>query len=203
MDNQTTHYKHQLILKYVAPAIGAVIPNDEHLINELLIHCRLRTITKSQFIEEPGDWKEGHIWLSIQAMAHSYYFCVDKQANCGRQIWKKQEFIFDSHSFYEQHERCDYIQAIEPGTFISISYPALQWFQEKFPLIKQKLEQLSRFQQLYYRDRIQLLNKPTLERVRSYIATHPLFSRIASNTVNGMHIGLTRQGYENQVRKLK
>lgn len=196
------HNKRELIIKYVAPALGVTLPTEEKLVDELIFYSRLHPVIKNQHIEIPGNWAEGHIWFSIDAMTHSYYICEDTFESCGRQIWKKQEFIFDNQSFYDCQHRSDYIQAIEPGTFISIDYPSLSWLEEHFPFIKEHLVKLSRIQQQYYRQHVQLLNKPPLEKVRSFIAKHQLFTRVASNTINAMHIGLSRQGYETQLKKL-
>lgn len=195
--------KQRLISKYIIPLLELNPAQDAHLINELFLHSRLHHIIKGQLLETPGNWNEGHMWFSIEAMVHSYYTCPDMQINCGRQIWKKQEFIFDNQSFYDRQYRSDYIQAIEPGDFISIPYPELNWLDEHFLSIKQHLNQLSRVQQRYYRHHVQLLNKPALEKVQSFVAMHPLFARVASNSINGMHTGLSRQGYENQLKKLR
>lgn len=202
-NNYNSHHKQRLILNYIVPLLGLSLLTDKRLIDELLLHSRLHFIVKGQFLETPGNWNDGHIWFSIEAMVHSYYTCQDMQVNCGRQIWKKQTFIFDNQSFYDRQYRSDYIQAIEPGDFISIPYPELNWLDEHFLSIKQHLNQLSRVQQRYYRHHVQLLNKPPLEKVRSYIDMHQLFSTVANNTINGMHTGLSRQGYENQLKKLR
>lgn len=203
MDNQVTYDKRTLILQYVAPSMGINTTDNERLIEELIAHCHLHTVIKLQLIEIPGDWQDGRIWFSINAMSHCYYNHPQAQLKCGRQIWKKQEFIFDSYSFYEQQPRSDYIQAIEPGTFISISYPVLHWLQERFPVIKERLIRLSRCQQAYYRDHVQLLNNPALQKVMLFITLHKLFSSVASNAINSMHVGLTRQNYEVQLKNLK
>lgn len=203
MDNQIMRFKHELILKYVTPILEIILPKDESLIQELLVHSRLHSVIKYQLIETPGVWKDGNMWFSIDALMHSYYICPDTQVNCGRQIWKKQQFIFDNQNFYDQLYRSDYIQAVEPGTIISISYSALNWLQEHFVSIKQQLIQLSRIQQQYYRNHAQLLIRSPLEKVKAFTTTHKLFSSVANNTINGMHTGLSRQGYENQLKKLQ
>ena len=203
MDNELTHHKRSLIRQYVGPELGVNIPDDEDIIKELTTHCRLHHFMKLQLLEVPGEWQDGCIWFSIDAMSHCYYTGPQKGMSCGRQIWKKQEFIFDSYSFYEQQPRSDYIQAVEPGTFISISFPILHWLQDRFPVIKERLIQLSRCQQAYYRDHLQLLNNPPAQRVKLFVASHPLFARVANNLINGMHVGLSRQTFEHQVRKLK
>lgn len=194
--------KRGLILQFVAPAMGIQQAENVSLIDELTAHARLHAVIKFQFLETPGEWENGSIWLSTDAITHSYYTLGHTSSAYGRQIWNKQEFIFDSHSFYGQQPRSDYIQAIEPGTFISISYPILHWLRERFPVVEERLIQLSMLQQKYYRQHMQLLLYPPLQRVKEFIAIHQLFTRVASNTINGIHVGLTRQGYENQLKKL-
>lgn len=200
--NEVTPDKRGLILQFVASAMGIEQAENESLIDELTAHARLHAVIKFQLLESPGEWQNGSIWLSTDAMTHSYYTLGHSPSAYGRQIWTKQEFIFDSHSFFEQQPRSDYIQAIEPGTFISISYPILHWLRERFPVVEEKLIQLTMIQQKYYREHMQLLNNPPLQRVKEFMATHQLFARVASNTINGIHVGLTRQGYENQLKKL-
>jgi len=193
----------EIIELYLLPHFAAPDAELQNFKEDLFKLCSVHQIIARQVLESPGSFEHGQMWLAIAAMVHSYYFCPDRREYCGRQIWKKQEFILDTAGLLDKEERSDYIQALEPGEFISIRYPDLYWLMERYPEVRKKLEQLSRFQQRYYRYRIQLLNTPPLERVRQFEVENALFARIASNSVKATHVGLTRQGYENQLKKLK
>ena len=191
-----------IIVLHVLPHFSGHNTDLRSLKFDLYNLCTYHEVIARQVLESPGGFEHGHMWFAVSSMVHSYYFCPDRKEDCGRQVWKKQEFILDTGSLLDRDERSDYIQALEPGEFISIRYPHLRWLMERYPVLREKIEQLSRHQQRYDRQHIQLLNKPAIDRVRQFEAENALFARIASNSIKAMHVGLTRQGYERQLKKL-
>ncbi|TCD01238.1 cyclic nucleotide-binding domain-containing protein [Pedobacter psychroterrae] len=193
----------EIIVLHVLPHFAGHETELQSLKIDLYNLCAYHQVLSRQVLESPGGFEQGRLWLSVSAVVHSYYFCEDRKENCGRQVWKKKEFILDTVSLLDKDQRIDYVQALEAGEFISIRYPDLYWLMERHHVVRQKLDQLARFQQRYYREHIQLLNKPPLERVRQFEAKKPLFAKIASNSIKATHVVLTRQGYENQLKKIR
>ena len=191
----------EIIEQYLLPLFAGPDAELQSLKIDLYALCSIHHVIAKQELESPGGFDQGQMWFAISSMVHSYYFCPDRREDCGRQIWKKQEFILDTASLLDKDLRSDYIQALEPGEFISIRYPDLYWLMERYAIVRGKLDQLARFQQRYYRSHVQLLNKPAREKVRQFEAENALFARIASNSIKATHVGLTRQGYENQLKK--
>ena len=192
----------ELVEKHILPLITSHSADQDSLKIELKNLCAHHQVIARQILEMPGSFAQGQMWFAVSSMVHSYYFCGDKKEHCGRQVWKKQEFILDTGSLLDKEERSDYIQALEPGEFISIQYPDLRWLMERYQVVREKIEQLSRYQQRYDRQHIQLLNKSAIDRVRQFETENTLFAKIASNSIKAMHVGLSRQGYERQLKKL-
>jgi hypothetical protein len=195
-------YKNQLVDQYILPFFEQASFSIDGLKKDFYDLSNLHQVVAKQLLESPGGYEQGQMWFGVSSLVHSYYYCQDNREDRGRQIWKKQEFILDTASLLGKEQRSDYIQALEPGAFISIRYIDLLWLMERYPAVRLKTEELAHFQQRYYHQHIQLLNKPTLERVRQLQKAHPLFCNVASNTVKAMHVALTRQGYESQLKKL-
>lgn len=193
----------EIIELHILPLFGSKDSELQSLATDLYNLCAYHLFFARQIIESPGRFEKGQMWFSVSSIVHSYYFCPDRNETYGRQIWKKQEFILDTNSLLDKDQRSDFIQALEPGEFISIRYTDVYWMMENNPTLRKQLDQLVRSQQRYYRQRIQLLNQPPLERVRQFEAENALFARIASNSIKASHVSLTRQGYETILRKLE
>jgi len=195
-------YKAQLIDKYVLPCFEKTAKEDRYFVRDIDSVCRLHKVVKFQELESPGAALEGRIWFPIIPLVHSYYLTPDEKCKWGSRIWKKQEFIFYSSSLLNQQLRCDYIEVLEAGELLSISYPNLLALMERYSEVHQRILQISASNERHYRYHNQLLNKPPLERVRQFEEENSLFAKVASNSIKAIHVGLTRQGYESQLKKL-
>lgn len=194
--------KAKLIDKYVLPCFAKTAKEDRYFVDDINSVCRLHKAVKFQELESPGAAQEGRIWFPIMPLVHSYYLTPDEKYKWGSRIWNKQEFIFYTSSLLNQQLRSDYIEVLEAGELLSISYPNLLALMERYPEVHQKIQQISASNERHYRYHNQLLNKPPLERVKQFEEENSLFTKVASNSIKAIHVGLTRQGYESQLKKL-
>nr|WP_068892571.1 hypothetical protein [Pedobacter panaciterrae] len=195
-------YKAKLIDKHILPYFAKIAKENKYFVDSINSVCRLHKAVKFQELERPGAAQEGRIWFSIMPLSHSFYFSDDEKYRWGSRIWNRQEFIFYSSSLLDQQFRSDYIEVLEPGELLSISYPNLLALMDRYHEVYQKIMQLSASNERHYRYQNQLLNKPAVERVKQLEEENPLFAKVASNSVKAIHVGQTRQGYEKQLKKL-
>ncbi|WEK20850.1 MAG: hypothetical protein P0Y49_06835 [Candidatus Pedobacter colombiensis] len=193
-------YKKQLIDELILPAFNQLTVSQK-LINSLYDLCSLHKAIKFQLLELPGPYFEGRLWFSVEAMVQAYYFCPYKQCKWGTRIWRRKEFILNSSSLLNQEFRTDYLEVLEPGDLLSITYIDLLKLMVEFPELEKQVQNISACNEMYYHRRNQLLNQPPLERVLQFEKENPLFINVAGKDAIAMHVGLTRQGYHNQLKR--
>lgn len=193
-------YKKKLIDALLLPALDR-LDVSEKLLSNLYESCTLHQAVKFQLLEFPGPYEDGRLWFSMEAMVQAYYFCPYKQCKWGTRIWRRREFILNSSSLLDQEFRTDYIEVLEPGDLLSITYVDLLKLMAEFPELGKQVQSIAASNERYYRNRTQLLNRPPLERVQEFGKENSLFINIAGKEATAMHVGLTRQGYHNQLKK--
>jgi len=202
-NNLSEQHKRELIMKYVIPALGDILCKDAGFIELLIQHCRLIPALKYQELEAPGIFDDARAWFSIDAMVHSYYYCSHKFVKKGTRIWLKRQLIFFTSCLLKNETRTDYLQILEPGTLISIRYTHLLDLVNRYTELKKQINLVSVNNERQYHHRNLLLNKPAIERVREFEKENQLFTKLASREVMASHVGLTRQGYNLQLKKIR
>lgn len=202
MDYYLEDYKRQLITRYVLPAFGQQVSAEENKISEIVKRCRLQNAVKYQQLESPGAALDGHLLFSIHAMVHSYYYSIDKCSRYGTNIWNKCRFIFYDSALLDGEPRTDYIEILESGEVLSISYADLLDLMEYYPDINEAIRMIAVRQGAQYRRKNALLLQTPLERVKQFIAENQSFIYCTSQEVQAMHVNLTRVGYVRQLEKL-
>jgi hypothetical protein len=198
MDSQ----KKKLIDQHLLPAFSCVNDGKDELAEHLYSMCCWHQAIRSQVLESPGDHHSGRAWFSIDAMVQSYYYCPVMNLKWGSRIWKKHEFIVYCSSLMHHIARPDYIEILEPGEILSISYNDLSILINRFPILLKSIQDIAIGNEKYYHDHSLLVRQPPLKRVSVFEQWHPLFVKVAGRDAMAMHIGLTRQGYNQQLRKL-
>lgn len=194
-------FKLNTIEKYLLTIMHVSAEKAAIILPHLVTLMRLQKVLKNQLIEVPGPAEEGRIWLSINAMAHSY--SIGKYKNLyGCMIWKKLELMFFSSSLINNADRINYIQILEPGYVLSISYPDALRLKTKYDEIKAHLEHIAANNEQAYLHRNVLLHEPPQQRVLQFEAENQLFIKVASGEIKAMHVGLSRQGYADQKKKM-
>lgn len=193
-------YKKKLIDALVLPAFDRLTVSEK-LLSSLYESCTLHQAVKFQLLELPGPYGDGRLWFSFEAMVQAYYFCPYKQCKWGTRIWRRREFILNSSSLINQEFRTDYIEVLEPGDLLSITYIDLLKLIREFPELEKQVQSIAASNERYYHNRTKLLNRPPLERVQEFEKENSLFINIAGKDAIAMHVGLTRQGYHSQLKK--
>lgn len=193
-------YKKKLIDALMLPAFDKLTVS-ERLVSSLYESCTLHQAVRFQLLELPGPFDEGRLWFSVESMVQAYYFCPYRQCKWGTRIWRRREFILNSSSLLNEEFRTDYIEVLEPGELLSITYVDLLKLIAEFPELEKQVQSIAACNERYYRNRTQLLNRPPLERVQEFEKENSLFINIAGKDAIAMHVGLTRQGYHSQLKK--
>ncbi|WP_316817988.1 hypothetical protein [Pedobacter nyackensis] len=195
-------FKLNTIEKYLLTTMHISPERTEVILPYLVEFARLQKVLKNQLIEVPGPAAEGRIWLSLNAMTHSYSICQNNHNLCGCMIWKKLELMVFSGSLINHVDRINYIQILEPGYVLSISYPDALILKREFDEINKHLEHIAAKNELAYLHRNVLLHELPQQRVQQFEAENPLFIKVASGDIKAMHVGLSRQGYADQKKKI-
>ncbi|UIR57402.1 hypothetical protein LZQ00_06185 [Sphingobacterium sp. SRCM116780] len=195
-------YKHNVIKQYIKNNLNMTPDRQELLFKRVERSCQIQKALKYQELESEGPGEEGRIWLSTEGMAHSYYYNKTKGTNCGTQIWKKNELMLFSSSLSRGEYRNNYIQMLEPGTVLSMSYKEILAIRGEFPEVASHLEHISNVNEQAFQHRIRLLNEASVQRIIQFEEENPLFCNIASVCTKAMHVGLTRQGYSLLKKKI-
>ncbi|MEO6314622.1 MAG: cyclic nucleotide-binding domain-containing protein [Chitinophagaceae bacterium] len=139
---------------------------------ELIVpYFEIRKFDKKTKVLKVGE-TDGYFNIILKGMARKYLLVNKKEVTI--QLSTEGHMIHSEISFNLQKPSDCIIEAIEPVTFLSMSYAHLQLMYEKFP----KTEQLGRmiitemFIKKDLRDFAQL-NKTTRERFLDYMRNHP------------------------------
>ena len=97
--------------------------------------------------------------------------------------------------------RRDYIQALEPGPYLSIRFDILRQLMEEFAVVRRGIEVLARQQEQQRLAYLYLLRLPPAERVVAFEQQYRNFALTAPIQVRSMHVGLTRQTYSKKLRE--
>jgi CRP-like cAMP-binding protein len=195
------NFKNELVDRYILPFFAEEMENKEELRQDLHRQCKLQEVAKMELLEVPGPADEGRMWFSVSSTVHSYCVCEKTAQQRGRQIWKKLELILDSESLMEGSRRMDYIEALEPGLFLSIGFPELRTLMRGFPEVQRKTGQLARQQQHYYSRHSKLLTEPAAERVIQLRREHPVFIACSTQEIHATHINMSLRTYVRYLRK--
>lgn len=195
-------FKHKVIKQYIETKLNLTTERQDLLLQRVAPMCSIQKTIKYQDVESPGPAHEGRLWLSTQAMVHSYHYNKVRGANYGTQIWKKNEIILFASSLLFGEDRTNHIQMLESGIVLSLSYRDALTLREEFPEVTAHIEQIIVQNEQASQHRILLLNEPSVDRIVKFEAENPLFCTIASVGTKAMHVGLTRQGYTVLKKKL-
>lgn len=186
-------YKDDLIKHYIKTKLNMMPDREQLLFERIAPMFNIQSALKFQDLESPGSAHEGRIWYSAQAMVHSYYY--SNNVIYGTQIWKKKEAILFASSLLNGTDRTNYVQMLEDGLVISISYPDILTIRNEFPEVSAEIEQIILQNEQGHQQRIQLLHELSIDRIPRFEKENQLFCSIASLDIKAMHVGLKRKSY--------
>jgi hypothetical protein len=95
----------------------------------------------------------------------------------------------------------DYIEALEPGLFLSIGFPELRSLILQYPEVQRKIDHLVRLQQHYYSRHSKLLTEPGAERVIQLRREHPVFIACSTQEIHATHINMSLRTYGRYLKR--
>jgi len=196
-------YKRELILQYLIPAFGSLVTFYEQKIEDIVSCSLLQKMVRNQYMESPGPGLTGFLWFSIEAMCHSYFFNSQKNMLCGTNIYKKRALIFNGDSLINGLDRQDYVQILEDGFVLSISFPDVLQLMNKYKDLDQAMRLFTHAQGMYFRQQGVLREIPSLERVRRLRTEHAAFVSCATKEVQAIHAHLSVKQYYNKIKQLE
>jgi hypothetical protein len=195
-------YKWELVAEYLAPALGIKPSGEGDKIDDLARRTKLQFTLKHQELESPGGKETGCLWLSIGAMCHSYIFCDGMNYPHGTAIFKRRELIFNGNSLVHGASRLDYIQMIEPGEILSVSYPDILKLMGEYDDVNTRIRAQADQQAIDFRERNTFRNLSSVERVKRLRAENETFINCATQEIHAMHAYMSLKHYGNITRAL-
>lgn len=195
--------KASLVQKHLFPQLGAMPASDrERLAAQLDSLVHIRRAVAGQYLEEPGPSDEGMAFLLPDSIAHSFQVMdADGEArSVGTHIWIRRSLVFNPHSLLDGLQRTEFTQALEPGAYLCIRYPALAQLMADFKAVERGIAVLAR-QQERQRQAYNLINRlPPAARVAAFEQQFRSFAHVASIQTRSMHVGLSRQTYSKKLK---
>lgn len=193
--------KRQLIIDFLRPRLKVTEIRLNEIVNAIYPFCLLIPALKHQILEIPGPANEGRVWLSAEAMAHSYSHCKTNDAYRGRRVYEKMEPMFSVACLIDGIDRDYYLQMLEPSLVLSITFKDALPLIAQFEELSSYVNYLSRQNSIALERRIILLHEPAPQQVKRFEEENKLFVHVASKEIKAMHLGLCRQAYHDQLKK--
>lgn len=195
-------YKRELTIAHLLPAFGALVTFCDAKVEDVVSRCQLQNVIRNQYLESPGAAMTGSLWFSLAAMSHSYFFNSQKRISCGTRIYKKRELIFNGDSLIHGSDRQDYIQMLEDGFVLSISFHDLLFLMDKYSDIEQAMRELTLQQGIFFRQQTTFRELSSIERVKRLKTEHAAFIACTNREVQAIHAHLSIKQYYNKIKEL-
>lgn len=175
-----------------------VSPEDlEVLVEAILEQGQLRYVSANTVLEEPGEAKWGQAYICIGLYAQSFQVMTGpyEDRKVGTAIWERGHPIFFPTALFSGQERTHYVQVLESGYYMSMSYAAVLDLSQRFPILQQLLVHFMLLIQQQFEKHQHIIALPPLERVQAFLATYPTFKHISTISMRAMHTHLARHTY--------
>lgn len=193
--------KRQLISQYLLPTLGLADGPDDKLTVDFAAGSHQYEVVRYEDIGQPGPWDEGIAFWSERALLHAYYYCTETLCNRGLRIYRRYQLIVDTESLLYKNDRAEYLQALERGGLIGISYPNLRSLMRTHPSLHQAIQRLHRENEQYYRILSNYLVKPAAIRFREFTETNWEVASRISHAIRAMHVQVSNSEYYRLLKK--
>ncbi|MBB2148480.1 Crp/Fnr family transcriptional regulator [Pedobacter gandavensis] len=182
-----------IMYKEIIPKVELLVgPLTPECIRYIISSCRLKQVSKDQYIEESGAYEDGHLHFLYSGIAHSFYYHDESDRTFVTRLWKKDDILFDVNSFVNCEDRKEDIQMLEDGELISIGHYHLKNLLNNSP----KLLSLSTYLQIeretYNKFYQHLLKSSVEERLNLFLKHNPtIINRINKDCI-AQHLNVSR-----------
>lgn len=196
------NHKKLLIDQYLLPALGNLNSNDV-LICRFYELVKLTNAIKHQPLELPGSSKDGRLWFPIRSVCHSYTYNDLTKKKQGTRVYKKRQFVFNVDSLIDDEHRNEYIEILEPGEVLHISYMELRQLMQQFSDLHTAITMHCHLQGKYVRHHDLLLKEEPLERLRRFRMEQQEFIRCTNHLTQALHLQMSLRSYDFYLKMLK
>lgn len=145
-----TLLKRELVSRYILPALGLLLPTDAPLTVDIATCCRRIAVRRYEVLATPGHWHQGYAYWFEHALAHSYYLEEPSDRQPLELLTSSKPFL-DAEAVLYREERYAYLQALESGVGLRITYPSIRALMAKHPELRTAVQQFGRLQDEAFR----------------------------------------------------
>jgi CRP-like cAMP-binding protein len=183
----------KIIIQEIVPKLEILAgPLPDECIEYLISNCKLKQVSKDQYVENNGSYEDGHLIFLFSGIAQSFYYDRETDKTFITRLWKKDDVIFDATSFTNNEDRKESIQMLEEGEFISIVYYHLKSILNRFPQLIALFSYLQIEREKYSRFYQHLLKSTVEERVNLFLQYNPTLIHRINKDVIALYLGMSR-----------
>lgn len=200
--NDKQEIQRKLVEGTIMPFVQRLLKgNPDGLTESLMQHSRIIIGVKDQFLEEPGPYEEGHLLFFESGIAHASVLNQESDSEITTHLLAKHEVMFNADSFFNRSDRTKYIQMLEDGVVLSLSFPRLQLILNNYPQLYVLLFPLNVVQQKQYDHYQHLLKLSVDERVQLFLESKPGIASRVNNLVLAQYLGVCRTSFSTAYAK--
>ncbi|SEM66044.1 cAMP-binding domain of CRP or a regulatory subunit of cAMP-dependent protein kinases [bacterium A37T11] len=195
------YLKRLLISRYLWPSMGLDLGVTAALTKDFAALSRPIAVTRHEVLEQPGNYHSGYLYWFEQALAHTY-FIQDMHKKCGLNICDWREPVVDTQALLYKEERNGFIEALEDGGALRISYPSLRALMQVYPVLREVMERLAEKQEKTYKALDEYLQCDAAKRYQQFAILHANILHRLTLEVQAMHVQVAPQYFLQYNRRM-
>lgn len=174
--------KHRIIHSVLMPAIAKTIPlspqQEKSILAQLEKRSRYYFYPKEAVVEYPGGFDESYAWFVVRGFVRSYIFDDATATDKTLLLWKRHDIIMSSDCFIEKNRRSHYIQMLEDGYLLSMSYRDLESLLTEIPSLQQVFNLLHSERERRHTRHLKWLGLRPLDKAEQLLTHYPGIDRV-------------------------
>jgi CRP-like cAMP-binding protein len=174
--------KHRIIYSVLMPAIAQTISlssqQEKNILRQLEERSRYHFYPKENVVERPGGFDESYAWFVVRGFVRSYIFDYETATDKTLLLWKRHDIIMSSDCFIEKNQRSHYIQMLEDGYLLSLSYRDLEFLLTEIPDLTQVFNLLHSERERRHTRHLKWLGLRPLYMVEQLLIHYPGIDRV-------------------------
>lgn len=174
--------KHRIIYSVLMPAIAQTISlspqQEKSILRQLEERCRYHFYPKENVVELPGSFDESYAWFVVRGFVRSYIFDYETATEKTLLLWKRHDIIMSSDCFIEKNHRSHYIQMLEDGYLLSLSYRDLESLLTEIHELNQVFNLLHSERERRHTRHLKWLSLRPLDKAEQLLTHYPGIDRV-------------------------
>lgn len=192
--------KRELLSRYVLPALGLAMPAKTPLAADLARCCHLFSAERYEMLEKPGGWHGGHLYWFEWMLAHSY-FLEGWDGKQPLELLVPDTVLLDTDALLHHEDRYAYVQALEAGRGLRISYASLRALMGIHPALRGAIERMAERNDVYLRSLAQRAALPVAERIEHFTRLYSPWQHRLTLEVQLLHMQVDEDTFRNFMRR--